>query len=55
MKKLRLRQWVKDALGVIALYSILIIGVILLDARMGELNQQKSADVSEVQTAQVTR
>ena len=52
-KKLRLRQWVKNALGIIAFYSILIIGVILVDARMGELNQQKSADVSESQTAQI--
>lgn len=52
-KKLRLRPWVKNALGIIAFYSILIIGIILLNARMGELNQQKSADVSESQTAQI--
>lgn len=53
MKKLRLKESVKDILGIILFYSVLVIGVILLNARMGELNQQKSADVSEIQTAQL--
>ena len=55
MKKLRLKQWVKDALSVAMLFLILIVGIALLDSRLANLNQQKSADVSESQTAQVNR
>ena len=47
---MKLRQWVKDALGIIVLYSLLVIGVFLVNTRLE--NQQKSADVSEIQTAQ---
>jgi len=35
MKKLKLRQWVIDTLGVILLYVIVIVGVILLNWRLG--------------------
>ena len=54
-KKLKLRQWVIDIFGVMTLFLILIVGIVLLDARLADLNQQKSADVSEVQTAQFNR
>ena len=54
-KKLKLRQWVIDIFGVMTLFLILIVGIVLLDARLVDLNQQKSADVSEVQTAQFNR
>lgn len=53
MKKLRLKESVKDVLGIILFYLVLFIGFILINARIGELNQQKSADVSEIQTAQL--
>lgn len=35
MKKLRLKQWVIDTLGVILLYAIAIIGIVLINARLG--------------------
>lgn len=35
MKKLRLRQWVIDALGVILFYTLIIVGIILVNARLG--------------------
>jgi hypothetical protein len=34
MKKLRLRQWVIDTLGVLLLYAIEIVGIILLNWRL---------------------
>ncbi len=44
MKKLKLKQWVKDTLVVMSLYSIIVLGVILLNARFEYLNQQKNTD-----------
>lgn len=35
MKKLRLRQWIIDALGVILFYTLIIVGIILVNARLG--------------------
>lgn len=35
MKKLRLRQEVKDILGIMLFYAIIIIGVVLVNARLG--------------------
>lgn len=44
MKKLRLKSWVKNALIVISLYSILIVGTLAIGARNEYLEQQKSAN-----------
>lgn len=52
MKHLRLKQGVKDILGVILLYSIVIVGVILLNARLGELNEQKNTSQQSVELVQ---
>lgn len=38
-KKLRLRQGVKDFLGVALFYAIIVLGVILLNARIGSINE----------------
>ena len=47
---MRLRPWVKNVLGVIVFYSIIIIGVILVDNRMAEINAQKNVAYTETQT-----
>lgn len=44
MKKLRLKSWVKNALIVISLYSILVVGILAIGARNEYLEQQKSAN-----------
>ena len=36
-KKLRLKQKYIDALGVVLLYLIIIVGIILINARLGQL------------------
>lgn len=36
-KKLRLRQEVKDVLAVVLLYVIILVGIILLNARLEQL------------------
>ena len=36
MKKLRLRQEVKDILGIILFYAVIIIGIILMIANVGQ-------------------
>ena len=55
-KKLRLRQGVKEVLGVALFYSLIVVGVIALNARMEQINgQTKSADVVAIQTAQTNR
>lgn len=54
-KKLRLKEPVKNIIAIISLYSILIIGVIAINFRLGDLEQQKSADESVVQTAQISK
>lgn len=47
---MRLRPLVKNILGIIVFYSIIILGVILLDNRMAEINAQKNVAVPEIQT-----
>ena len=37
MKKLRLKQWVKDAIAIILFYLIIVAGVIGLNARFNQL------------------
>lgn len=49
MKQLRLKQGVKDFLGVLLLYIIIILGVVLLNARLDEMNTQKNTSEQEVQ------
>lgn len=53
-KKYKLKKSVKDIiLSVSLFYALIVIGVIMIDFRLSQINnQQKSADVSEVQTAQ---
>ena len=43
MKQLKLKQGVKDVLGIIIFYLIIILGVILVSARLENL-QQKTID-----------
>lgn len=50
MKHLRLKQGVKDFLGILLLYIIAIAGVVLLNARLGELNEQKNTSQQIVET-----
>lgn len=38
-KKLRLRQGVKDALGVALFYAVIVLGVIVLNARFEGINE----------------
>lgn len=35
MKKLRLREEVKGVLGIILLYAIILLGIVLVNARLG--------------------
>lgn len=52
----KLKQKVKDALGIAAFYLLIVLGVIAINARMEQLNGEKnSADVVAVQTAQSNR
>jgi len=44
MKKLRLKQWVKNALIVGSMYLIIVSGVLLIGARNRQFEQQKSAN-----------
>lgn len=56
MKKLRLKSWVKDCLGFILFYSVIVIGIIALNARFEYLNQQKStAEYSYEPAVQMSR
>lgn len=52
MKKLRLKESVKNVIGIVVFYVIIVVGVIAIDCRLGNLEQTKSADESVVQTAQ---
>lgn len=51
-KKLRLKESVKNIIAVSSFYLIIVIGVIAINFRLGNLEQTKSADESVVQTAQ---
>lgn len=50
MKQLRLKQGVKDFLGVALLYIIIIFGVVLVNARLGQINEQKNTSQQIVET-----
>ena len=52
MKKNKLKQGVKDVLGILLFYLILVLGIIALNARFEYLNQQKSAIEPDIQIAQ---
>ena len=52
MKRLKLKQGVKDILGVILLYSIIIIGVVLVNNRMADINAQKNTIQQNVEIVQ---
>lgn len=55
-RKLRLREPVQNFLGIALFYLIIILGVILLNARFEQLNnQQKNADVQYTQSANTNR
>lgn len=51
MKQLKLKQGVKDFLGVALLFIIALVGVILLDNRMAEINTQKNTTQQIVEVA----
>lgn len=58
MKKLRLRESVKNVLGVIALYTLIVVGVIAINARLGYLQENgqiKNADSVETTSANQER
>lgn len=44
MKKTRLKSCVKNTLIVLSLYSVIVVGVISLNARFEYLNNKKSTD-----------
>ena len=44
MKKLKLKSWGKDTLGIMLFYSIIVFGVLALNTRFGYLNNKKSVD-----------
>lgn len=47
-KHLKLRSEVKELLGVLLFYSIIVLGVIVLNARMEYLNNIHSSEYKEV-------
>lgn len=51
MKRLKLKQGVKDFLGVAFLYLIVLVGIILIDARFEKINAQKNATQQIVEVA----
>lgn len=53
MKHLKLKQGVKDFLGVLLLYIIVIVGIIILNYRLGELNGQKNTSQQNVELVQL--
>lgn len=40
---MKLKESVKNTIGVVILYGLIVLGVVLINARMEQLNQQKSA------------
>ena len=56
MKKLRLRKEIKaklkDLLGIALVYMLIVGGIIVINARFEQLNQNKSTDEVPVQTVQ---
>lgn len=49
MKQLKLKQGVKDFLGIALLYIIVILGIVLINSRMGDINEQKNTSQQEVE------
>lgn len=49
MKHLKLKEGVKNILGGILFYLIIILGVVLVNYRMGEINDQKNTSQQEVE------
>ncbi len=52
MKQLKLKQGVKDFLGIVLLYVIIIIGVVLVNNRMGDINAQKNTTQQNIEVVQ---
>ena len=52
MQITKIKETTMNLLSVVVLYSVIVLGVVLINARLGQINEQKSADVSEIQTAQ---
>jgi len=49
MKQLKLKEGVQNILGGILFYLIIILGVVLVNYRMGEINDQKNTSQQEVE------
>lgn len=49
---MKLKESVKNTLGVILFYGLIVLGVVLINARMEQLNQQKSATEPTTHIAQ---
>ena len=49
---MKLKESVKNTIGVILFYGLIVLGVVLINARMEQLNQQKSAIEPLTQIAQ---
>ena len=49
MKKYKLKEWVKNLLGILLFYSIIVGGVIAVNYRVGQI---KSANEPRIQIAQ---
>ena len=47
-----IKRLIKKYFGLAFLYSVIVVMILLMNARFAELNQQKSADEVTVQTAQ---
>lgn len=45
------KERILNVIGVVVVYLVLIAGVLLIDARFKDLDQQKNADVVATQTA----
>ena len=51
-KKQQKKDKIKSILGITIFYLIIVVGVIAINARMEDLNQQKSANEPVIQIAQ---
>lgn len=45
------KEIIRNVIGVVMFYLVLIAGVLLIDARLKNIDQQKNADVVATQTA----
>ncbi len=50
MKKYRLRESAKNVLAVVAFLSLIVIGVIIVDTRLGQINDNQQKSATEVRT-----